>query len=140
MATVQSFAQSASISIEPEQRTHQVPNQGAASSAYDKIIDDRQMQQQKGRQRSKIDDTAQAIEMTREDKARDSGCLIHSNGKDGGYEGCWMPSIEVQIIEGGVGGNAIAFARTCQHGTSPLFRTTFSISHPKFSRSSPAWP
>jgi hypothetical protein len=39
----------------------------------------------------------------RESNARDSGCLIHSNGKDGGYEGCWMPSIEVQIIEGGVG-------------------------------------
>jgi hypothetical protein len=39
----------------------------------------------------------------REHNARDSGCLIHSNGKDGGYEGCWMPSIEVQIIEGGVG-------------------------------------
>jgi hypothetical protein len=39
----------------------------------------------------------------RENAARDSGCLIHSNGKDGGYEGCWMPSIEVQIIEGGVG-------------------------------------
>ena len=39
----------------------------------------------------------------RENNARDSGCLIHSNGKDGGYEGCWMPSIEVQIIEGGTG-------------------------------------
>lgn len=39
----------------------------------------------------------------RENAARDSGFLIHSNGKDGGYEGCWMPSIEVQIIEGGVG-------------------------------------
>jgi Domain of Unknown Function (DUF1080) len=39
----------------------------------------------------------------REKAARDSGCLIHSNGQDGGYEGCWMPSIEVQIIEGGVG-------------------------------------
>ncbi len=39
----------------------------------------------------------------REQAARDSGCLIHSNGQDGGYEGCWMPSIEVQIIEGGVG-------------------------------------
>lgn len=39
----------------------------------------------------------------REKAARDSGCLVHSNGKDGGYEGTWMPSIEVQIIEGGVG-------------------------------------
>jgi 3-keto-disaccharide hydrolase len=39
----------------------------------------------------------------REKAARDSGLLVHSNGKNGGYEGCWMPSIEVQIIEGGVG-------------------------------------
>jgi hypothetical protein len=35
--------------------------------------------------------------------ARDSGLLIHSNGADGGFRGTWMPSIEVQIIEGGVG-------------------------------------
>lgn len=39
----------------------------------------------------------------RENAARDSGLLIHSNGADGGYNGTWMPSIEVQIIEGGVG-------------------------------------
>jgi Domain of Unknown Function (DUF1080) len=39
----------------------------------------------------------------REDNARDSGLLIHSNGQMGGYQGIWMPSIEVQIIEGGVG-------------------------------------
>lgn len=39
----------------------------------------------------------------REDKARDSGVLVHSNGKDGAYGGNWMPSIEVQVIEGGVG-------------------------------------
>jgi hypothetical protein len=39
----------------------------------------------------------------REKSARDSGLLIHSNGRDGGYGGRWMPSIEVQIIEGGVG-------------------------------------
>jgi hypothetical protein len=39
----------------------------------------------------------------REKAARDSGLLIHSNGVDGGYQGIWMPSIEVQIIEGGVG-------------------------------------
>jgi hypothetical protein len=39
----------------------------------------------------------------REDNARDSGVLVHSNGKDGGYDGSWMPSIEVQIIEGGTG-------------------------------------
>jgi hypothetical protein len=34
---------------------------------------------------------------------RDSGLLIHSTGANGGYQGIWMPSIEVQIIEGGVG-------------------------------------
>jgi hypothetical protein len=39
----------------------------------------------------------------REKAARDSGLLVHSNGLDGGYHGTWMPSIEVQIIEGGVG-------------------------------------
>jgi hypothetical protein len=39
----------------------------------------------------------------RKDNARDSGLLIHSNGRDGGYNGTWMPAIEVQIIEGGVG-------------------------------------
>ncbi|HEX6961224.1 MAG TPA: DUF1080 domain-containing protein, partial [Lacipirellula sp.] len=39
----------------------------------------------------------------RENAARDSGLLIHSNGVDGGYQGIWMPSVEVQIIEGGVG-------------------------------------
>jgi hypothetical protein len=39
----------------------------------------------------------------RTNSARDSGLLIHSNGVDGGYGGIWKPSIEVQIIEGGVG-------------------------------------
>lgn len=39
----------------------------------------------------------------REKASRDSGLLIHSNGIDGGYGGIWMPSLEVQIIEGGVG-------------------------------------
>jgi hypothetical protein len=63
----------------------------------------------------------------RENRARDSGCLVHSNGKDGGYEGCWMPSIEVQIIEGGVGdfiavggpdesGNRVPISLTCTVG------------------------
>ena len=36
-------------------------------------------------------------------KARDSGLLLHSNGKDGGSQGLWMHSIECQIIEGGTG-------------------------------------
>jgi hypothetical protein len=39
----------------------------------------------------------------REDKARDSGILLHSVGEDGGYSGIWMHSIECQIIEGGTG-------------------------------------
>ena len=39
----------------------------------------------------------------RVEKARDSGFLIHSFGKDGGYSGTWMNSLEVQMIEGGTG-------------------------------------
>lgn len=39
----------------------------------------------------------------RRNSARDSGLLVHSNGKCGGYYGIWMPSLEVNIIEGGVG-------------------------------------
>src|SRR5690606_31557368 len=36
-------------------------------------------------------------------KARDGGVLIHSKGKDGGYSGTWMHSLECQLIEGGTG-------------------------------------
>lgn len=39
----------------------------------------------------------------RENRARDSGLLIHSTGPDGGYRGIWMRSIECQLIEGGTG-------------------------------------
>ena len=39
----------------------------------------------------------------RTDKAKDSGILLHSQGKDGGYSGTWMHSIECQLIEGGTG-------------------------------------
>jgi hypothetical protein len=39
----------------------------------------------------------------RENKARDSGLLLHSIGKDGAYNGTWMYSIECNIIEGGTG-------------------------------------
>ncbi len=39
----------------------------------------------------------------RKDKARDSGVLLHSMGKDGGYSGTWIHGIECQIIEGGTG-------------------------------------
>lgn len=53
------------------------------------------------------------------DKARDNGILLHSTGKDGGYNGTWMHSIECQIIEGGtgdmlvVGDNSDKFSITC---------------------------
>ncbi len=40
---------------------------------------------------------------SRETKARDSGLLFHSKGKDGGYSNTWMHSIECNIIEGGTG-------------------------------------
>ncbi|HUG91541.1 MAG TPA: DUF1080 domain-containing protein [Planctomycetaceae bacterium] len=63
----------------------------------------------------------------RKDRAKDSGLLIHSNGADGGYNGTWMPSIEVQIIEGGVGdfilvsgpdekGKPVPLSLTCETG------------------------
>lgn len=39
----------------------------------------------------------------RQDKARDSGILVHAVGEDGAYNGIWMQSIEAQIIEGGTG-------------------------------------
>ena len=39
----------------------------------------------------------------RQEKARDSGLLIHSIGKDGASGGIWMYSIECQMIEGGTG-------------------------------------
>jgi hypothetical protein len=63
----------------------------------------------------------------REAKTRDSGLLIHSVGADGGYGGIWMPSIEVQIIEGGMGdfilvagndkdGKPVPLSVTCEVG------------------------
>jgi Domain of Unknown Function (DUF1080) len=39
----------------------------------------------------------------REDKARDSGILLHCVGEDGAVGGVWMESIECQMIEGGTG-------------------------------------
>ncbi len=55
----------------------------------------------------------------RQTRARDSGILLHSVGKDGAYGGVWMHSIECQIIEGGtgdfivVGDKSAKFALTC---------------------------
>lgn len=39
----------------------------------------------------------------REDRARDSGILVHAVGEDGAYNKTWLESIESQIIEGGAG-------------------------------------
>jgi hypothetical protein len=39
----------------------------------------------------------------REDRARDSGILLHCVGEDGAAGGNWMESIECQMIEGGTG-------------------------------------
>ncbi|HBG40154.1 MAG TPA: DUF1080 domain-containing protein [Porphyromonadaceae bacterium] len=39
----------------------------------------------------------------RKDKARDSGLLLHSTGKNGAYSGTWMYAFECNIIEGGTG-------------------------------------
>ncbi len=39
----------------------------------------------------------------RENKAMDSGILLHCVGEDGAAGGVWMESIECQIIEGGTG-------------------------------------
>ncbi len=63
----------------------------------------------------------------RKERARDSGFLIHSVGADGGYHGVWVPSIEVQIIQGGVGdfilvagtdeqGRPVPLSLTCEVG------------------------
>ncbi|HLJ11448.1 MAG TPA: DUF1080 domain-containing protein [Planctomycetaceae bacterium] len=63
----------------------------------------------------------------RKSRTKDSGLLIHSVGADGGYGGTWMPSIEVQIIEGGMGdfilvagndqnGKPVPLSLTCEVG------------------------
>jgi hypothetical protein len=41
--------------------------------------------------------------LRRASAARDAGILLHAVGEDGAYGGHWPESIEVQIIEGGVG-------------------------------------
>jgi hypothetical protein len=56
----------------------------------------------------------------REKRTKDSGLLIHSVGADGGYNGIWMPSIEVQIIEGGVGDFILVAGKDKQGETVPL--------------------
>lgn len=64
---------------------------------------------------------------TRTDRTRDSGLLIHSRKPDGAYNGTWMHSIEVQIIQGGCGdfilvngndedGRPLPMSLTCEVG------------------------
>jgi hypothetical protein len=64
----------------------------------------------------------------RENAARDSGLLIHSNGIDGGYNGNWMPAIEVQIIEGGVG-DIVPVPGRDEHGRPVVIAYTCSVGH-----------
>ena len=56
----------------------------------------------------------------RTEKTKDSGLLVHSIGADGGYNGVWMPSIEVQIIEGGVGDFILVSGNDKQDKPVPL--------------------
>lgn len=58
---------------------------------------------------------------TRVNRARDSGILIHSQGEDGAYNGVWMHSIEVQLIEGGTGDLLVVGDKTEKFAlTSPV--------------------
>jgi hypothetical protein len=41
--------------------------------------------------------------LRKHDAARDAGILVHATGEDGAYGGHWLESIEVQLIEGGIG-------------------------------------
>lgn len=40
---------------------------------------------------------------SRKNSSYDSGILVHSIGKDGGYGGTWLGSLEVNLVEGGFG-------------------------------------
>jgi hypothetical protein len=44
--------------------------------------------------------------------ARDAGILVHAVGEDGAYGGHWLESIEVQLIEGGVGDFIVVAGKT----------------------------
>lgn len=59
---------------------------------------------------------------TRQDRARDSGVLVHGWGTDGGYNDTWMASVEAQIIEGGVGDILVL------GGVDPITGKTFPTS------------
>lgn len=53
----------------------------------------------------------------RKDRARDSGVLFHCHGPDGSYGGTWVPSVEAQIIEGGVGDILVLSGEDTHDGT-----------------------
>ncbi len=67
----------------------------------------------------------------RQDRARDSGVLIHGVGEDGAVGGVWLQSIECQMIEGGTGdilmvkgkgpGNVSVTARTAKRGKATYY-------------------
>ena len=59
----------------------------------------------------------------RTDRAKDSGLLIHSQGADGSFGGCWMPSIEANIIQGGVGDFILVNGNDAQGKPVPLSLT-----------------
>ncbi len=73
---------------------------------------------------------------------KDSGLLIHAQGADGSYGGIWMPSIEVQIIEGGFGdfilvsgqdteGKDVPLAATCEVGRDRDGEMIWQDGHPR---------
>ncbi len=78
----------------------------------------------------------------RVDRTKDSGLLIHAQGADGSYGGIWMPSIEVQIIEGGFGdfilvsgqdteGKDVPLAVTCEAGRDRDGEVIWQDGHPR---------
>jgi len=80
----------------------------------------------------------EATHAPREDRARDSGVLLHSTGADGAYGGLWMHAIECQMIEGGtgdllvVGDNTDRFAISCpvapaMQGSSHVFQADGAV-------------
>ena len=78
----------------------------------------------------------------RVERTKDSGLLIHAQGADGSYGGIWMPSIEVQIIEGGCGdfilvsgqdttGKEVPLAVTCEVGRDRDGEVIWQDAHPR---------
>lgn len=64
----------------------------------------------------------------RQDRARDSGVLVHCYGSDGGFGGRWMASVEAQIIEGGVGDILVLSGEDSQTGQTLPVSLTAEIS------------